>query len=221
MKYKLIISIFLLLSVLGNKAYTQETSKVFIKSIENKIEVGTMVKNRNLVFGFKNILLEALQESGYDVTDSINSSDYSIKVELLFFDVEDNSVGVSLFHKSESETVLKIKGYLYNKEGKKIKDCVSVGTSSGAGIWLSTLLGGGAKTETNDKDPKDGKAKTEQADPVAPVVINLQNNNTNQQKQGGGTNTIIKEKTIIEKQAPAEKAADKPTNKSQTEDSPW
>ena len=138
MKYKLIISIFLLLSVLGNKAYTQETSKVFIKSIENKIEVGTMVKNRNLVFGFKNILLEALQESGYDVTDSINSSDYSIKVDLLFFDVEDNSVGVSLFHKSESETVLKIKGYLYNKEGKKIKDCVSVGTSSE--VSLSTLI---------------------------------------------------------------------------------
>jgi hypothetical protein len=91
----------------------------------------------------------------------------------------------------------------------------------GAGIWLSTLLGGGAKTETKDKDPKDGKAKTEQAAPAAPVVINLQNNNTNQQKQSGGTNTIIKEKTIIEKQAPAEKPADKPAKKSQTEDSPW
>jgi hypothetical protein len=90
----------------------------------------------------------------------------------------------------------------------------------GAGIWLTTFLGG-PKTETKDKDPNDGKAKTEQAAPAAPVVINLQNNNTNQQKQGGGTNTVIKEKTIIEKQAPAEKAADKPTKKSQTEDAPW
>jgi hypothetical protein len=67
----------------------------------------------------------------------------------------------------------------------------------------------------------DGKAKKEQSAPASPVVINLQNNNTNQQKQGGGTNTIIKEKTIIEKQAPAEKPADKPAKKSQTEDSPW
>jgi hypothetical protein len=90
----------------------------------------------------------------------------------------------------------------------------------GAGIWLTTFLGG-PKTETKDKDPNDGKAKTEQAAPASPVVINLQNNNTNQQKQGGGTNTIIKEKTIIEKQTPAEKPADKPAKKSQTEDSPW
>ena len=90
----------------------------------------------------------------------------------------------------------------------------------GAGIWLTTFLGG-AKTETKDKDPNDGKAKKEQSAPASPVVINLQNNNTNQQKQGGGTNTIIKEKTIIEKQAPAEKPADKPAKKSQTEDSPW
>jgi hypothetical protein len=33
---------------------TQETpKKVFIQSIENKIEIGTLAKNRNLVFGLK------------------------------------------------------------------------------------------------------------------------------------------------------------------------
>ena len=90
----------------------------------------------------------------------------------------------------------------------------------GAGIWLSTFIGGGAKTEAKDKDAKDGKAKTEQAAPAAaPVVINLQNNNTNQQKQSGGTTTIIKEKTV-EKAAPAEKTT-KQGKKSETEDSPW
>jgi hypothetical protein len=139
MKAKVLITIILALFMISSyRANSQETKKVSIRSIENKIEVGTMTKNRNLVFGFKNILLESLQESGYDVTDSINLSDYSIKVELLFFDVEDNSIGISLFHKSENETVLKIKGYLYNKEGKKIKDCVSVGTSSE--VSLSTLI---------------------------------------------------------------------------------
>lgn len=89
----------------------------------------------------------------------------------------------------------------------------------GAGIWLSTFLGGGAKTESKDKDQKDGKAKTEQVAPApAPVVINLSNNNTNQQKQSGGNTTIIKEKTIVEKAAPAEKKAEK---KSETENAPW
>ena len=94
----------------------------------------------------------------------------------------------------------------------------------GAGIWLSTFLGGGAKTESKDKDSKDGKAKTEQvekaaAPAAAPVVINLSNNNTNQQKQGGGNTTIIKEKTVVEKAAPAEKP--KAEKKSETENAPW
>ena len=66
------------------------------------------------------------------------------------------------------------------------------------GVWLTTHLGGG---EATDKE----EVKTEQVAPTpaaAPVVINLQNNNTNQQKQSGGTNTIVKER-VIEKAAPA------------------
>jgi thioredoxin-related protein len=124
---------------------TQETpKKVFIQSIENKIEVGSLAKNRNLVFGFKNILLENLQELNYDVTDSANDADYSIKVELLYFDVLETNSGFSVFHKSDNETVLRVKGYLYNKDGKKIKEFVSVGKSSE--ISMSTLIiseGGG------------------------------------------------------------------------------
>jgi len=124
---------------------TQETpKKVFIQSIENKIEVGTLAKNRNLVFGFKNILLENLQELNYDVTDLANDADYSIKVELLYFDVLETNSGFSVFHKSDNETVLRVKGYLYNKDGKKIKEFVSVGKSSE--ISMSTLIiseGGG------------------------------------------------------------------------------
>ena len=124
---------------------TQETpKKVFIQSIENKIQIGTLAKNRNLVFGFKNILLENLQELNYDVTDSVNNADYSIKVELLYFDVLETNSGFSVFHKSDNETVLRVKGYLYNKDGKKIKEFVSVGKSSE--ISMSTLIiseGGG------------------------------------------------------------------------------
>ena len=53
---------------------TQETpKKVFIKSIENKIEVGTLAKNRNLVFGFKNILLEKLEMIEASATVTISN----------------------------------------------------------------------------------------------------------------------------------------------------
>jgi flagellar basal body-associated protein FliL len=66
------------------------------------------------------------------------------------------------------------------------------------GVWLTTQLGGG---ESTDKE----EVKTEQVAPApaaAPVVINLENNNTNQQKQSGGTHTVVKER-VIEKTAPA------------------
>ena len=59
----------------------QEPKKVYIQSVENKIQIGPLSKNRNLVFGFKNILLENLQELDYEVTDSLSNSDYSLKVE--------------------------------------------------------------------------------------------------------------------------------------------
>jgi hypothetical protein len=125
-------------------ANQEPPKKVFIQSIENKIEIGTLAKNRNLVFGFKNILLENLQELNYDVTDSAKNADYSIKVELLYFDVLETNSGFSVFHKSDNETILRVKGYLYNKDGKKIKEFVSVGKSSE--ISMSTLIiseGGG------------------------------------------------------------------------------
>jgi thioredoxin-related protein len=137
--------VLMLAIVLFASFTTQETpKKVFIQSIENKIEIGTLAKNRNLVFGFKNILLENLQELNYDVTDSAKDADYSIKVELLYFDVLETNSGFSVFHKSDNETILRVKGYLYNKDGKKIKEFVSVGKSSE--ISMSTLIiseGGG------------------------------------------------------------------------------
>ena len=142
---------------------TQEPpKKVFIQSIENKIEVGTLAKNRNLVFGFKNILLENLQELNYDVTESVEQADYSIKVELLFFDVLETSSGFSVIHKSDNETVLKIRGILYNKDGKKIKEYVAVGKSSE--ISLSTLIisenGGINQTSVSNVIKKSSEALT-------------------------------------------------------------
>jgi len=136
---KLVTTFILAFLLLINSTIkAQEPKKVFIQSIENKIEVGTLAKNRNLVFGFKNILLENLQELNYDVTDSAKNADYVIKVELLYFDVLETNSGFSVFHKSDNETVLRVKGYLYDNNGKKLKESISTGKSSE--ISMSTLI---------------------------------------------------------------------------------
>ena len=71
--------------LLASHQPNQEPKKVHIQSVENKIQIGSLAKNRNLTFGVKNILLENLQELNYEVTDSIENSDYSLKVELWGF----------------------------------------------------------------------------------------------------------------------------------------
>ena len=136
--------VLMLIMLLSSFNHPDPPKKVFIQSVDNKIEVGTLANNRNLSFGFKNILLENLQELNYDVVSSAEDADYTIKVELLYFDVLETNSGFSVFHKSENETVLRIRGYLYNKDGKKLKEFVSVGKSSE--ISMSTLIiseGGG------------------------------------------------------------------------------
>jgi hypothetical protein len=91
---------------------------------------------------------------------------------------------------------------------KTIVGAVSTAVLAG-GTWVTTTLFGGG----HDKE----ETKTEQvAQPV--INVNLENNNTNQQKQSGGTNTIIKER-VVEKAAPVKE--EKPAKKSETEDAPW
>jgi len=89
---------------------------------------------------------------------------------------------------------------------KAIIGAITTAVTAG-GAWFATHLGGG-------EEPKE-QAKTEQG--PAPVInVNLENNNTNQQKQSsGGTNTIIKER-VVEK--PVTAPATKPEPK---EEEPW
>lgn len=134
---KNILFLFFTLFVLISHLFSQ-TNKIFIKSIENKIESGSLANNRNLTFGFKNILLENLQELDFEITDSVNQADVILRVEILFFDVNQTDEGFSVFHKLDNQTILIIKGYLYNKVGKKIKESSATGKSSE--ISLSTLI---------------------------------------------------------------------------------
>jgi flagellar basal body-associated protein FliL len=94
---------------------------------------------------------------------------------------------------------------------KAIIGAITTAVTAG-GAYFTTHIGGG------EKEVKE-EVKTEQSAPAtnavtpAPVIINVQQNQENKQqvKQGGGTNTIIKER-VIEKPAKTEPAK---------EDEPW
>lgn len=103
-----------------------------------------MKGNRNLTFGFKNILLEFLQDKNYQLVDDCNIANKKIEVELLFLDVLKTNTGVSVFHKQNDETVLRLKAKLLDEKGKKIKETVV--TEKSSEISMSTLIvteGGG------------------------------------------------------------------------------
>lgn len=115
-----------------------QEKRVCISSVENKIQIGQMLGNRNLTFGFKNILLEYLQEKEYQLIDSCNLADYKLQIELIFFDVLKTSSGLSVIHKENDETVLRVRCRLYNSTGKKIKE--SIITEKSSEISMSTLI---------------------------------------------------------------------------------
>lgn len=119
------------------------TPRVYIPPVKNSIKLGALSGNINLTLGVKNILSEALADKEYDTTPSEEGSTHTLQVELVYFDIMNTSSNLSVFHKSESETIIRMKGTLY-KEGKKVKEVIVEESSSE--ISSSTLAvdeGGG------------------------------------------------------------------------------
>jgi hypothetical protein len=112
--------------------------KVYLDKVENKVVMGKMAGNRNLGFGCKNIFLEILQDKNYDITETAADADLVFKADIMYFDVNRTKRNVSVFHSDVEETLVVIKGYLYDKSGKKIKDGVAEESSSE--ISTSTLI---------------------------------------------------------------------------------
>lgn len=135
---KFLLGLCLLLSMVS---FSQDT-KIFVGEIKNSIKIGSLAGNKNLVLGIKNIAEEAMMDKGYILVGS-NDSTYKISFEVVYFDVMQTSAGVSVFHKNDNETIIRIKGVL-TKGGKKIKEFVATGKSSE--ISTSTMIideGGG------------------------------------------------------------------------------
>jgi hypothetical protein len=97
-----------------------------------------MLGNRNLTFGFKNILLEYLQDREFQLVDSCNLSENKLQIELIFFDVLNTKTGFSVIHKENDETVLRVRAKLLDSKGKKIKETIV--TEKSSEISMSSLI---------------------------------------------------------------------------------
>lgn len=111
-----------------------EEEHIWVESVENQVKIGKLAGNRNLAFGVKNILEEYLQEAGYDLS---KDAAYKLKVNIVYLDVLSTKTNISVFHKGEDETVVRLQGILY-KDGKKVKEVVVEEGSSE--ISMSTLI---------------------------------------------------------------------------------
>jgi hypothetical protein len=82
---------------------------------------------------------------------------------------------------------------------------------------IATAAGAYITTQFNEIFGVEEEVKTEEVAPAqqtqapAPIILNVDNSSTNSNQ--GGTNTVIKEKTVVEKPVKEEK--------SESEDAPW
>jgi hypothetical protein len=92
----------------------EEPKKIDISSVTNKVVVGSLAGNRNLEFGIKNILEEAVQEKEYELDKSAN---LKLAVEIIYLDVLKTQSSFSVLHNNKESVVIRLRGLLY-KDGK-------------------------------------------------------------------------------------------------------
>lgn len=107
---------------------------IFVEKVTNSVQIGSLAGNRNLEFGVKNILEEALLEKEFELKPD---APLHVKVDIIYLDVLTTKKNVSVFHSNDEAVVIRLKGVL-TKDGKKIKETVVEESSSE--ISMSTLL---------------------------------------------------------------------------------
>jgi hypothetical protein len=127
MKYT--VAILLLITIILAGSTPINPPSIYILPIKNSIKIGTLSGNVNLTLGVKNILEEALMDKEYNLSNNEELSDYTLQTELIYFDIMQTNKNISVFHKNENKTIIRIKGTLYNKN-KKIKEIIVEESSS-------------------------------------------------------------------------------------------
>jgi hypothetical protein len=103
-------------------------------SVQNSIKMGDLAGNRKIEFGVSNIISEILQDKGYSLNPS---SKNIIFAELIYMDILKTQSNLSVFHKDNTDVVIRIKGYV-SKDGSKSKPVLVEGSASE--VSTSTLL---------------------------------------------------------------------------------
>ena len=130
-----LVFLIMVMTLIGVSSRAQ--NKAALGTIVNNIKAGPLTGNKNLAFGVKNVIQEALQDKGFTLVDRFDA-DYVIDVEISFFDVEQTKQGVSVFHEDKNEVVIRMKGTLSDGFGKVLKNINTEDRSSE--ISTSTLL---------------------------------------------------------------------------------
>lgn len=134
---KILIYVLALLPLLSVEA--QSNATIFVDPVVNNIKIGSLVGNKNLAFGVRNIAQEIINEQDSLVlVGAKEQAEYTLYIELIFFDIVSTKSGVAVFHQDKATTVIRMKGILYNKDGKKIKSEFAEGKSSE--ISTSTII---------------------------------------------------------------------------------
>jgi hypothetical protein len=105
-------------------------------SVQNSIKLGDLAGNRKIEFGVANIIEEIIQEKGYSINPK---SKNIIFAELIYMDVIKTKSNLSVFHKDNTDVVIRIKGYIA-KDGSKSKPILVEGSASE--VSTSTILVG-------------------------------------------------------------------------------
>lgn len=140
MKKSIVLTLLLLLPFIGSG---QQTIK--IREVNNKIELGPFAGSRDLAFGVQTILEEVVQDKGYNLS---YNSELEIQVELLFFDVRQTSVQISIFGKQTDVYQIIARGVLL-KNGKKKKLALARGEAKQISTSTIILDEGGKFSQTN------------------------------------------------------------------------
>jgi len=135
------ILLFLLSFLFGFLAIGQE---IQIVDVKNSIVIGDLAGNRDLAFGVKNVLEEVIQDYGYDLNPN---SENLLEVELLYFDVQKNSMQLATFAKNIDIYQLIARGTY--SDGKKTKRAVAKGTAKSISTATLIIDQGGKFSQAN------------------------------------------------------------------------
>jgi hypothetical protein len=113
---------------------SQNNDVIWVESVSNKIQIGTLAGNRNLEFGVRNIVEEFLQEANYEL---YSDSPQKLSIEILYLDVLKTKSNISIVHRDKESVVITLRGILY-VNGKKIREVIAQEESTE--ISMSTLI---------------------------------------------------------------------------------